>query len=101
MNPYRRLVKLNTFDNLWLYILFLLEKKSYYAWELPNAIQDKFKFKPGKITPYRVLYRLKEQDLVKSHKDERKRIYEITDLGREELKKARNFYNNLINSLDA
>ena len=92
MLPFERLEKLNTIDNLWLYILSLLKKKETYGWELPSLIEKKFNFRPGKITPYRVLYRLEKEGFVKSELKQRRRIYKITEKGVKELKKAVDFY---------
>lgn len=100
MFPFQHLVKSNTKDNLWLYVLFLLEKnESAYAWELQELIQANFNFRPGKITPYRVLYRLESQGFVKSKTEEVKRIYQITKKGKEELIKAKDFYKKLTKEL--
>lgn len=100
MLPFQHLQKSNTKDNLWIYILFLLEKKgNAYAWELPDLIQDSFDFRPGKITPYRVLYRLESKGFVKSKTEDVKRIYHITKKGEAELAKAKSFYQELIKEL--
>ena len=100
MFPFQHLEKSNTKDNLWLYILFLLEKReSAYAWELQELIQDSFNFRPGKITPYRVLYRLESQGFVKSKTKEVKRIYQITKKGKDELAKAKDLYKKLAKEL--
>ncbi|MFH1657373.1 MAG: PadR family transcriptional regulator [bacterium] len=100
MLPFQHLQKSNTKDNLWLYILFFLEKKgSAYAWELQSLIEQSFDFKPGRITPYRVLYRLEKQGLVKSQAEEIKRVYQITKNGEKELAKAREFFQKLSQEL--
>jgi len=92
MLPFERLYKSNTIDNLWLYILSLAKNGSIYAYQIPKNIKEKFRFQPGKITPYRVLYQLEKDGFVKSRLMERKRVYEITEKGREEINKAKRFY---------
>ncbi|MDD3292804.1 MAG: helix-turn-helix transcriptional regulator [Candidatus Pacebacteria bacterium] len=99
MQPIERLKKLNTKENLWIYILILLKKNSAYAWELPSLIEKEFGFRPGNITPYRVLYRLEAENLVKSNLKDRRRTYQITEKGLKELKEVKNFYENIINKL--
>ena len=103
MLPFERLQKSNTIENLWIYILSLLKKalkgKGIYAWEIPAIIEKEFGFKPGRITPYRVLYRLEKTGFVKSQMKERRRIYQITNKGEEELKKAKNFYQEILKKL--
>ncbi len=99
MLPFERLQKSNTKENLWVYILSLLKEGSIYGWEIPKLIEKKFNFKPGKITPYRVLYRLEKEGFVKSKMEERRRVYQITEKGEEEFKKAKHFYQKVINTL--
>lgn len=99
MSPFSRLQKANTTDNLWLYILSLAESGPIYAYELQKEIHKKFGFQPGKITPYRVLYRLENEGFVKSSFRERKRIYQITKKGKNEIQKAKNFYKEILNKL--
>ena len=97
--PIERLKKFNTKGNLWIYILSLLKKRELYGWQIQSLIEEKFNFKPGKITPYRVFYRLEQQGFVKSKTENRRRIYKITKKGRRELEKARKFYQNLLNEI--
>lgn len=99
MLPIERLKKSNTIENLWIYILFLLKKGEIYAWEIPSLIEKKFGFKPGRITPYRVLYRLEKAGFVKSKIEERRRVYRITEKGKRELEKAENFYREILNKI--
>ena len=99
MLPVERLQKSNTIENLWIYILFLLKKRKIYAWEIPTMIKKEFKFKPGKITPYRVLYRLEKDGFVKSELKERRRVYRITEKGEKELERGESFYRKLLKKL--
>jgi len=100
MLPIKRLQKSNTIENLWIYILSLLKKRKIYAWEIPAIIERELGFKPGKITPYRVLYRLEKEGFVKSKIKERRRIYELTEKGEKELKKARKLYQTIVKWLE-
>lgn len=99
MLPIQHLKKSNTTDNLWLYILALLEKQALYGWEIPALIEQKFGFRPGKITPYRVFYRLQLEGFVKSALRDRRRTYEITVKGKEELKKGKEYYKDILAKL--
>lgn len=99
MFPMERLQKSNTKENLWLYILSFLKEKELYGWEIPSLIDKEFNFKPGRITPYRVLYRLEKDGFVKSELKERRRIYKITGKGKKELENAKNFYREILNKL--
>jgi len=99
MLPFERLYKSNTKENLWIYILSLLKERELYAWEIPAMIEKEFGFKPGKITPYRVLYRLEKTGFVKSQMKERRRVYKITEKGTKEFEKVKEFYQKIFNKL--
>jgi len=99
MLPIERFFKSNTIENLWIYILSLLKEKELYGWEIPKLIEKNFNFKPGKITPYRVLYRLEKAGFVKSKMRERRRTYQITEKGKEELEKAKDFYQQIFKKI--
>ncbi len=99
MDPFLRLKKYNTKGNLWIYILMILKEKPDHGWDFPSIIEKRFGFRPGKITPYRVLYTLELEGLVESKQVDRRRIYSITNKGREELEKVKDFYNNIIRAL--
>jgi len=86
MRPTQRLLKSNTTDNLWLYILALLRARPVYGWEIPELIEQQFGFRPAIITPYRVLYRLETDGFVSSTPDNRRRVYRITESGIKELR---------------
>lgn len=77
----------------------LLKKEPAYAWELPSLIEKEFGFRPGNITPYRVLYRLEAENLVKSNLKDRRRTYQITEKGLKELNVVKSFYKNIIEKL--
>ncbi len=100
MLPVKRLEKSNTKENLWVYILALLEKTPRYGWEIPALIEKKFGFRPGKITPYRVFYRLQAGKFVKSSAKDRRRVYEITEKGKKELAGAKLFYKDILLKLE-
>jgi len=99
MLPHQRLQKLNTTGNLWIYILLLLRERELYGWEIQSLIKRRFNFRPGLITPYRVLYRLEKDGFVKSKMKERRRVYQITEKGKEELKKAKILYSDILAKL--
>jgi DNA-binding PadR family transcriptional regulator len=100
MEPIERLEKSNTIENLWVYILLILKEKPSHSWEILKEIKEKFGFKPGLITPYRVLYRLEEKEFVKSKFKEKRRVYQITEKGLKELEKAKNFYRKILSWLE-
>lgn len=100
MLPFDRLKKTNTIDNLWIYILSLAKKEAVYAYKLRKQIEEKFNFKPGTVSAYRVLYRLEIEGFVKSEQVGRRRIYKITSRGEREIKKALNFYRKIIKILE-
>ncbi|HRZ51498.1 MAG TPA: helix-turn-helix transcriptional regulator [Candidatus Paceibacterota bacterium] len=100
MTPLQRLKRSTTLDNLWIYILALLKKRPLYGWEIPDLIEKEFQFRPGKITPYRVLYRLQLDKFVKSRIDQRRRVYQISAKGEKEFDNAYEELRGLLNLLD-
>ncbi len=99
MLPFDRLQKSNTIENLWIYILSLLKEEEIHGWLFQSLIEKNFGFRPGKITAYRVLYRLEKDGFVKSELKERRRIYRITKKGDLELEKAKDFYKDILNKI--
>lgn len=99
MLPFEHLEKSNTIDNLWIYILTLAKKGPIYAYKAKKDIERNFCFKTGTVSIYRVLYRLEVDGFVKSDIVNRRRIYKITEKGKEELKKAKDFYQMIIDNL--
>lgn len=92
VSPVERLVSLNTNDCLWIYVLRILSDGKMHAYALRKMIEERFGFRPGTVTAYKVLYLLKKDGYVKSRKDGRITNYEITSEGKKILQEARNFY---------
>lgn len=92
--PLKRLRRKLTVENLWIYILKLLNEKPMYAYELQDEIKKRFDFNIGKITSYIVLYKLKNSGFVESKLEEEKnsgrvrRYYKITEKGKILLKEG-------------
>ncbi len=96
--PAERLKKKVQKENLWLFILSLLNKKDRYGYELRELIKKRFGFLSGSVTAYKVLYLLERGGYVSSKKD-KKRYYKITASGREQLKKSKLFLESVLRSL--
>lgn len=90
--PMKRLVSLNTFDCLWIYVLKILSEKPVHAYALRKMIEERFGFEPGMVSAYKVLYLLEQEGFVKSKESGRVTNYEITHEGKRILSAARNFY---------
>ena len=92
---YKRLTKKISIDNLWIYILRLLQEKEMYGYELRDSIKDRFGFEPATVTSYTILYKLEKDNLVVSHiKDNPegrpdRKYYTITEEGKIAMKKAK------------
>lgn len=91
--PSKRLEQKLTKENLWLYILSLLRDRDMYGYELREAVEERFGFKPGNVTAYRVLYALKRRGLVKTLdktvEGRERKYYRITRSGIGELEKGK------------
>ncbi|MBI5222959.1 PadR family transcriptional regulator [Candidatus Micrarchaeota archaeon] len=97
--PIKRLKSLLTTENLWLYILSILEKNETYAYRLDGEIEEKHGFKPNKILIYVVLYKLESEGLISSKYRERRKYYQMSEKGREALKLAREYLKELSGKL--
>jgi len=71
-----------------------------HAYVIRKEIEKRFDFRPGTVTAYRVLYKLRGAGLVKKTKDGRRVVYSITPRGRQDLKKAMDFYKQRIKLLE-
>ncbi len=90
--PMKRLISLNTYDCLWVYVLRILLEKPVHAYALRKMIGERFGFEPGMVSAYKVLYLLEQEGYVKSKENGRVTNYEITSQGRKILDAARKFY---------
>ncbi len=98
--PSERFEKSMTSDNLWIYILTLLKRKDMYPYGIKKEIEKEYGFRPGNVTAYIVLKKLKVGGYVKAAgKDKRggpqRNYYGITEKGRKELERARRIYRRL------
>jgi len=89
-----------TKDNLWIYVLKLLEKRDLYPYEVREEVKKQFGFSPGNMTAYIVLKKLRAEGFVKktgstNGKGPKRTYFTITAKGREELAKAIAFYKNI------
>lgn len=93
----RRLVTLTTTENLWIYILTLLEERDYFGYELRGAMRDRFGIRIAAVTAYVLLYKLQREGLVERSVERRegrrpaRKYYAITEKGRAALAQARRY----------
>jgi len=78
---FERLVSSLTRDNLWLYILKMLNEQPTYPLDLKKKFQHRFHFSPATITFYVVLYKLRREGLVETFQDDRRKLYRCTGKG--------------------
>ncbi|MHA1144578.1 MAG: PadR family transcriptional regulator [Candidatus Helarchaeota archaeon] len=101
-----RLVKKITKENLWIYILRLLQDKPHYGYEIRKNIKERFGFSPATVSGYVILYKMKNDKLIEEisiEEEENKETgkpnrtyYTITDLGRKSMKNAKEYLETLI-----
>jgi len=98
-DPIERLKEKVFKENLWIFLFKLLEEKDEYAYELRKKIRENFGFWTGKVTGYKVLYLVEKRGYVTSYMSGRKKYYTLTAEGKEQLEKARNFFEKIKNTL--
>ncbi|MHA1220686.1 MAG: PadR family transcriptional regulator [Candidatus Heimdallarchaeota archaeon] len=99
---FRRLKKKITIENLWIYILRLLQEKDLYGYELRESIKATFGFEPATVTSYTILYKLEKDGLatvyIKDNPEGRpdRKYYTITDQGRKAMVEAKGLFEQII-----
>lgn len=101
----RRLIIRTTKENLWLYILSLLEERDYFAYELRNVVRERYGIEMASVTAYVMLYKLQRDGLVERSEERRegrrptRKYYSITELGKKTLNEAREYLRILTETL--
>ena len=99
---FKRLKKKTSIDNLWIYILRLLQEKEMYGYELKESIKKRFGFEPATVTSYTILYKLEKDNLVTSHVKDNpegrtdRKYYSITDEGKKSMKEAKGLFEEIL-----
>ncbi|MBD3189922.1 MAG: PadR family transcriptional regulator [Candidatus Heimdallarchaeota archaeon] len=99
---FRRLKKKVSIENLWIYILRLLQDRVMYGYELKQAIKERFGFEPATVTSYTILYKLERDNLVTSEvknnpkgRPDRK-YYKITEEGEQWMQEAKGLFQEIM-----
>jgi len=90
-----------TKGNLWLYVLALLTASPARPGDIKEGVKSRYGFSPATITFYSVLYRLRREGLVKKSSEDFRAKYEITERGRTELAKGREFMEKILRQTKA
>lgn len=98
--PLKRLMELNTKDNLWVYVLRILADEPMHAYAFRDEVKKRYGFLPGTVTAYKVLYLLRKGGYVDKQTQGRQKIYSITPKGRKALKEASDFYKERVRMLE-
>lgn len=91
----RRLKRATTTESLWFWIFLLLSRKQYHAYVMRREIEERYGFRPGMVTAYKVLYLLEQGRLVSKARKGNKVYYRITLSGRKQLALARRYLDQL------
>lgn len=102
----KRLKRKTTVEMLWPYVLNLLRERPMYAYELRDAINEKFGFRPPMVSCYLVLNKLEKQGYTSSEwKDQRgrpaRKYYKITPKGMELFKQVGSYFRELAEKLSS
>jgi DNA-binding PadR family transcriptional regulator len=103
---YHRFVNNLTRENLWVYILRLLQEGPKYGYEIRAMINKRFGFKPATVTSYVILYKMANDGLVRTEKDvgegkgkPDRKYYVITDEGKRVMKAAKEFIGKFVKNV--
>jgi DNA-binding PadR family transcriptional regulator len=98
--PLKRLEKLNTSECLWVYVLRILSDRPAHGYSIRESVRERFGFRPGTVTAYKVLYLLHRGGFVSKKASGRQVVYTITPKGRKALKDAVSFYRERVRMLE-
>ncbi len=90
-----------TKENLWIYILRLLQERPHYGYEIKKEIKERFNFQPAMVSGYAIIYRLVKDGLVEAKEDPNstRKYYEITPTGQKAMREAKKILLNTLNSV--
>jgi PadR family transcriptional regulator PadR len=95
-----------TKENLWIYILRMLQDRPMYAYEIGKGLNSRFGFSTATVTTYVVLYKLQQEGLIGVEQEveaqgrPKRKYYMMTDLGRKEFEKGRKLLQDTVNLLE-
>jgi PadR family transcriptional regulator PadR len=95
----RRFVDKLTRENLWIYVLRLLQEGPKQDSEIRDMMNRRFGFEPTGVTSYTILYKMIRDGLVKVEKGKGRSVerrYEITSDGERAMQSAKVILTNLI-----
>jgi len=105
LKAYKRLIKKLTKENLWIYILRLLQERPMYGYEIRQKIDDTFSFSPARVSCYVVLYKMERDELVTTSWKESpmgrpdRKYYACTELGEKLMLKAKEYLETLLEAV--
>jgi DNA-binding PadR family transcriptional regulator len=98
-----RFIEKLTKENLWFYILRLLQDGPRYGYEIRSMISEKFGFKPATVTSYVILYKMEKDGLVEERRNDDdskgkpdRKYYVITEEGKRAMAIAKTFLGKLL-----
>jgi len=102
--PLRRLRESLTKGNLWLYIFALLRERPRYPYKIADLIEERFGWKPARVTTYIVLKRLQAEGYVRvavrvNERGRTRHYYVLTEKGEELFEEARRLMREVYSSL--
>lgn len=103
--PLQRLEEKLTKENLWLYILSILRERPAYPYEISELIEERFGWKPARVTAYIVMRSLRSKGYVRvslkrgEDTGKMRNYYEITESGVKLLERGLQFLERTLESL--
>lgn len=94
-----------TTENLWLYVLKLLQDRPMYAYEISKTLQSRFGFSPATVTVYVVLYKMLREGLIQRGEERHvkgkptRKYYQITTQGEHAFQRGHDFLTKIIHQL--
>jgi DNA-binding PadR family transcriptional regulator len=96
-----------TTENLWIYVLKLLQDRPMYAYEISKTLTPRFGFTPATVTVYVVLYQMQREGLIQRDATRQvdgkpaRKYYRLTATGTDTLQRGVAFLRTVIDQLTA
>ncbi len=95
-----RLRRKITVENLWIYIIKILEEEPLHAYGVKVRLRDKYGIKVATVTVYAVLYKMVREGLLRVEKKGETKVYRPTELGLQALSEARKLLEDVLHDIE-
>ena len=94
-----RLRRKVTVENLWIYVIKILEEEPLHAYGVKVRLRDRFGIKVATVTVYAVLYKMVREGLLMVERKGETKVYRPTEQGLRALSEARRILEDVLQDI--